>query len=103
MLAIGAPRRLPGVLANVPTWREQGLDLVLSNWAGVFGAKGLTPQQVAYWNKTLAATVAQPEWKKFLDTNQWEADYLDSAEFAKHLRAEEVRLRPALNDLGLAK
>ncbi len=103
MLAVAAPKRLTGALASVPTFKEQGIDLVVHNWAGVFGAKGLNPQQVAFWDGVLAATVASPAWKAFVESNQWEPEYLNSADFLKHLYAEDKRLRPALTDLGLAK
>jgi len=103
MLAVAAPRRLGGALAAVPTWREQGLDLVFANWSGVMGAKGLTPAQIAFWERTFAAAVATTEWKSFLEANQWSPDYLASGEFSKYLRAEDATLRTALTDLGLAK
>lgn len=103
MLGVAAPKRLTGALANVPTFREQGTDLIVQNWAGILGPRGLSPQQIAYWDNLLAASVASPTWKSFVEANQWEADYLNSAEFMKHLNAEEKRLRAALTDLGLAK
>src|SRR5262245_4034994 len=43
-----AGQRLPQ-LPNLPTLREQGYDVVASTWFAVFGPKGLTPPQVAYW------------------------------------------------------
>jgi len=103
MLGVAAPRRLGSALATVPTWREQGYDLVMPNWAGVFGPKGLSAPQVAYWDGALAAAVTTADWKAFIDANQWEAEYLNSADYTKYLRAEEVKLRAALADLGLAK
>jgi putative tricarboxylic transport membrane protein len=103
MLAVAAPKRLGGTLASVPTFREQGTELVVHNWAGVFGAKGLSPQQVAFWDGVLAATVVSPAWKAIAEANQWEPEYLNSADFLKHLHAEDKRLRVALTDLGLAK
>ena len=103
MLGVAAPKRLTGALAAVPTFREQGMDLVVSNWAGVAAPKGLTPQQVAFWDGLLARTVTTPAWKAFVEQNQWEAEYLPSAAYVKQLQAEEKRLRAALTDLGLAK
>jgi len=103
MLGVAAPRRLGGALAQVPTWKEQGVDTVVANWAGVFGPKGLGAQQIAYWDRVIAATVATDEWKAFLAANEWEGDYLASAAFADALRIEEPKLRSALADLGLAK
>ena len=103
MLGVAAPRRLTGALASVPTLREQGVDIVVSNWAGVAAPKALTAPQVAYWDGVLAATVTAPSWKAFVEQNLWEAEYLSSTGFVKHLQAEEKRLRAALTDLGLAK
>ena len=103
MLAVAAPKRLTGALSSVPTFREQGTDLVVRNWAAVFGPKGLSPQQIAFWDGVLAATVATPTWKAFVATNQWEPEYLNSADYIKYLHGEDTRLRAALTDLGLAK
>ena len=103
MIGVAAPKRLTGALANVPTFREQGMDIVVSNWAGVVAPKGLGAQQLAFWDGLMAATVATPVWKAFVEQNQWEAEYLPSAAFLKHLQNEEKRLRSALADLGLAK
>lgn len=103
MLGVTSTRRLSAALAAVPTFKEQGIDLVLQNWAGLFGAKDLTRQQIAYWDGVLAATVSTASWKSFAETNQWEAEYLDSAQYRKHLLAEDKRLRAALMDLGLTK
>jgi putative tricarboxylic transport membrane protein len=103
MLGVAAPKRLTGALATVPTFREQGLDIIVSNWAGVAAPKGLSSQQIAFWDALFAATVATPAWKAFVEQNQWEAEYLPSAAFIKHLQVEEKRLRVSLTDLGLAK
>lgn len=103
MVGVAAPKRLVGALASVPTFREQGLDMIVSNWAGVFAPKGLAPQQVAFWDGLLAATVTTPAWKAFVATNQWEAEYLASTAYLKHLHTEDKRLRAALTELGLAK
>ena len=103
MVGVAAPKRLTGALAAVPTFREQGMDIVVSNWAGVAAPKGLNAQQLAYWDKLLAATVATPAWKAFVEQNQWEPEYLASTPFVKQLQSEDKRLRSALTDLGLAK
>ena len=103
VLGVAAPKRLSGPLASVPTWKEQGLDLVVSNWAGVFGPKGLTPQQIAFWERAISAAMATADWKAFIETNQWGAEYLNSEDYTRFLRAEDAKLRAALTDLGLAR
>jgi len=42
-IAVTSAQRLPGV--NVPTLKEQGIDVELGNWRGVYGAPGITPEQ----------------------------------------------------------
>ncbi len=103
MLAVTAPKRLAGALASVPTFKEQGVDLILQNWAGLFGAKGLTRQQIAFWDGAIGASVVTPAWQAFTESNQWEPAYLNSAEYRRFLQSEDKRLRAALVDLGLAK
>jgi len=103
MLAVAAPKRLSAPLAGVPTFREQGTDLIVRNWAGVFGAKSLTPAQIAYWDGVIGAAMATPAWKAFVEANQWESEYLASADYLRMLQDEDKRLRVALTDLGLAK
>jgi putative tricarboxylic transport membrane protein len=103
MLGIAAPQRLGGVLADSPTWKEQGVDTVARNWVGLVGVKGMTPAQIAYWDRVLAATVASEEWKADLTKSMMETDYLNSADMTRFLAAEYVKLQAALSDLGLGK
>ena len=39
MLAVAAPQRLAGPLSSVPTMRESGYDIVVSNWRPVMGPR----------------------------------------------------------------
>lgn len=103
MLAVAAPRRLGGVLADVPTWRELGVDAVVSNWSGVVGTKGLSPAQIAYWDDVFGRLVKTDEWKKDLERNLWENEYLNSADAAKFLHDDYAQLKAALVELGMAK
>jgi tripartite-type tricarboxylate transporter receptor subunit TctC len=57
VLAVTSPVRLPDVLAEVPTWREQGYDAVVSNWGSIFGPRGMTEPQIAYWEQAFARFV----------------------------------------------
>jgi putative tricarboxylic transport membrane protein len=103
LLAVAAPNRLPGVLSDVPTWREQGFDAVVSNWRVVVGPKGMTAAQLAFWDAALKRLVESEEWKKELELNFWTSEYLGSAETRKFLERENVQAHAFLVDLGLAK
>jgi putative tricarboxylic transport membrane protein len=91
------------VLAEVPTWREQGFDAVVSNWRAIMGPKGLTPQQIAYWEQAFQRFVDSEEWKKELETNFWRSEYMRSSETRKYLDQDNAQARAFLAELGLAK
>lgn len=104
MLAVLAPQRQSGPLANVPTLREQGFDVAgVTNWRGMFGARGLTPAQIAFWEDAMVKMVATTEWMKPLEQNHVGQNFLRSREFAKFLEIEYQASKAALTDIGFAK
>ena len=103
VLAVAAPQRLGPPLADVPTWKEQGVDLVHGSWRGIFGPRGLTPAQVAYWENTLRRVTETAEWKTDLERNFWQEDFQTGAAFKKDIEAEYVATKALLAELGLSK
>ncbi len=103
VLAVTAPKRMGGVFAQVPTWREHRIDAVVGNWRGIAGPPKLDRQQVAYWENVFSRLIRSDEWKKDLDANSAEPDYMNSAESKKFLDSELEDLRKVLGDLDLAK
>ncbi len=103
MLVIGAPQRLPGDLAGVPTWRELGVNSTFDLWRGLAGPRGMTAAQVQFWDGALAKVVQTDEWKKQLERYDMVNVYKNSAETAKHWNAEYEEVKGVLAELGLAK
>ena len=104
MLAVAASSRGGGVLANVPTMREQGIQAQgISNWRVVWGARGLTPAQVSFWEDAYSRIVATPEWKQQLDAANLDSRFMRGKELGSWLDAEYNATRAAMVDLGLAK
>jgi putative tricarboxylic transport membrane protein len=88
-------------LPNVPTFRDQGYDLVMGNWAAVVGPKGLGPAQVAYWEDLLERTANHPDWKGLVEANALEWDFRKSQP-ARELMAKDYDLeRAMLTELGM--
>jgi len=103
VIAVTAPMRLAGVLAEVPTWREQGYDNTVSNWRGFVGPKGMTDAQAAYWEQFMKRLASSDEWKKELDTNFWSSDLKGQIEYRQQIKRDNVQLHEFLSELGLAK
>jgi putative tricarboxylic transport membrane protein len=95
-IALAAPRRLAGQHANIPTWKEQGLDVVEGNWRGVVGPKDLGPQQVEFWSSRLAEIVKKEEWKASLVRNSWDADFRIGADAQNFLDTQYQELASTL-------
>lgn len=89
-------------MADVPTWREQGYDAVVSNWRSVVGPKGMTGPQIAYWEAVLRRMADSEEWKKELEANFWSGEYLASVEARRFMEQDNIRVKAFLTDLGLA-
>ena len=90
-------------LPDVPTFREQGYNVVIDGWYVFVGPKNMTPAQVAYWDAIFAKTTQTAEWKKFVETTGWEPGYKNSQETAAYLRKEYDEAKAILTELGLAK
>lgn len=103
MIALTAPKRMPGGLAEVPTFKEQGLDLVLDNFRYAFGPPKLTAAQVTYWDGIFGKLRASDEWKKELDNNVWAGNELKAADVGPYLKSQYDLLKAALGELGFAK
>jgi len=103
MIAVPAENRLPGALADVPTWKEQGVDAVFATWRVLVGPKGMSADELAWWDNTLAKVMASDEWKTAAARNFWTVDYKNSKDLKAFLESENTRLAALLKDLGLAK
>ena len=103
VVAVAAPNRLAGEMATVPTWKEQGIDLVWGNWRAIMAPKGLTPEQIATWEAVLRKVVQTPEWKEDLARNFWSDDFTIGEQFKKDLASDSAAMRTVLVELGLAK
>ena len=103
VIAVAAPRRLPGALAAASTWREQSVDAVVANWRPIIGAKGLSPAQIAYWESVFGRVVASDEWKNEVERAGGIHHFMGSRELAAYFDAQYAQFRVVLTELGLAK
>lgn len=103
VVAVASNARLSGAMASVPTWKEQGIDLVWGNWRAIMGPKGMTAAQVATWEATLRKVVDSPEWKEDLEQNFWSNDFATGDQLKKDLAADYAAMKLVLVELGLAK
>lgn len=97
-LGVLSEDRLPGL--DTPTAREQGLDVTLSNWRGLYGPPEMPANAVMYWQKALGEMVQSPTWKQIAERNQFTTTFMVGEEFQTFLAETDADLKAALDDAG---
>lgn len=100
-IAISSPSRVEGV--NIPTLKEQGLDVELANWRAVVAPPGINDQQRKELIDVVDRMHKSQLWQEALKKNDWADLYLTGDDFGKFMKAEDVRITELLKSIGLAK
>ena len=100
-IGVTSAKRLPGV--DVPTFKEQGIDLVLANWRSVVAPPGLSDAQKKSLADLVEKLVKSNAWKDILKQKGWDDAFLAGDAFAKFLDTEQLRVGGVLKSVGLVK
>ena len=68
VIAVFTDERVPG-FEEIPTAKEQGIDVVAVNWRGLYVPKGISDEAYQKWVDALAKVAASPEWKAQMEAN----------------------------------
>ena len=98
-LAVTSDTRLKGV--NVPTLKEQGINVVIGNWRGVYGAGGITPEQAKALTDMVVKATKTKAWAEALEKNSWTPALLAGPEFGKFVDDEFASLRAVMAKSGM--
>ena len=69
VLAVFTEERLPGEFGNIPTAKEQGIDVVAVNWRGLYVPKDISEENYRKWTGALATVAVSPEWAAAMKAN----------------------------------
>ena len=100
-LAISSDKRLPDV--NIPTLKEQGIDVEITNWRAIFAAPGITDAQRKELVDVVTRAVKTPSWQETLKRNDWADAFLAGDAFKTFLDADTKRIGDIVAGLGLRK
>ena len=98
-LAQSAPTKVD----NIPSLKEQGIDVELGNWRGIFGAPGITPQQRDALVQLVKSATETPAWKATLEKLGWTPVFLAGDAYGKFLEEDTKRVAGIIESLGLKK
>lgn len=98
-LAVSSPTKID----NIPSLKEQGIDVVLGNWRGVFAGPGITTAQRDALVAAVKTATDSPAWKESLSKFGWESWYLGGDQYKAFLEEDVKRISAIIDSLGLKK
>lgn len=101
LIAVLAPQRLPGRLEQVPTAREQGVDLVWPTVRGLYMGPGVAARDYDDWARTLQRVMATPEFTRVLRARGLVPFPKTGNDAQQYVRAEVERMRELARSLHL--
>jgi putative tricarboxylic transport membrane protein len=99
-IGVTSPARLKSA-PNVPTMKEQGFNVEIGNWRGVYGAPGITPAQRKALTDLLQKTVKSKAWAEAMDKNGWTDAWLAGPAFDEFVEREFATLRATMVKAGM--
>jgi Uncharacterized protein conserved in bacteria len=104
ILAIADPNRYEDKdLKNVPTFKEQGINLVFNNWQGIGAPKGI-PDDIQYkLAEGLKNLINDPEFQKNMENLGMKVDYLGPKEFGERWITDNQHLTKVVKETGIAE
>lgn len=88
---------------KIPSLKEQGINVELANWRGIFGAPGITKAQQAELVKAVEQATKHKSWEESLAKQGWTAYWLPGDEYGKYVQDEMKRIGEILAGLNLGK
>jgi putative tricarboxylic transport membrane protein len=98
-IAMTSETRLKGV--DVPTMKEQGYNVVIGNWRGVYGAAGITPEQRKALTDMILTATKHKSWAEAIERNGWTPALLTGPAFDKFVDDEFASLRAIMHKSGM--
>ena len=102
VIAILGETRAAGFLADVPTAREQGYDVVFTIWRGLYAPPGISDAAYRQWVHRLDVMQRSPEWKALLVQNGLTPFYKGGSEFEKFVAEQTAAYRAISRAIGIA-
>jgi putative tricarboxylic transport membrane protein len=98
-LAVSSPAKVDGIASL----KEQGVNVELGNWRGIFGGPGITPAQRDALVKLVKDATETKAWKDTLETLGWTPVFLGGEDYKKFIDEDTKRIGTIIDSLGIKK
>ena len=86
---------------NIPTLKEQGVNVVIGNWRGVYGAPGISAGQRAALTGMILKALNSRSWIEASEKNNWTPAVLTGPAFDKFVDDDFASLRATMIKAGM--
>jgi putative tricarboxylic transport membrane protein len=100
-LALSSPERLEGI--DIPTLKEQGVDVELTNWRAVFAPPDISDEDKQALGEAVGKMVESESWQNTLKDRAWLDLYLPPDEFADFMQEDTAQVETVLKEIGLVQ
>ena len=100
-IGVTSAQRLKGAASSIPTLKEQGLNVEIGNWRGVYGAPGISAAQRTELIAQIEKATKSKAWAEALQKNDWTPAWLGGDAFAKFVDDEFASLRATMAKSGM--
>jgi putative tricarboxylic transport membrane protein len=101
VLAVTSEQPIPA-LKDVKTLKEQGIDLVFTNWRGIVAPPGISAADKQVWIDALTKMHDSKAWKDEEAKRGWTDAFQTGDEFGAFLKEQDASVADILTQLGLA-
>ena len=98
-IGVTSAKRLQGL--DIPTLKEQGINVEIGNWRGVYGAPGISAEQRKALVAAVEKAVKSKAWAEAMDKNGWTPAWLAGDEFGHFVDQEFASLRATMVKSGM--
>jgi putative tricarboxylic transport membrane protein len=98
-IGVTSATRLKGIA--VPTLKEQGINVEIGNWRGVYGASGITPEQRKALTDLVVKASKSKAWAEAMEKNAWTPALLTGKDFEDFVDREFASLRVTMVKAGM--
>lgn len=89
------------LLKDIPTMKEQGINISWETWRGVFGPPEMSEESKEFWENAFAKMVETDAWKEMLDKYNWTNSFADSSEFNEFLGEQNEIIEEFYTEMGI--
>lgn len=100
VLGVAAEQRVD-IYREIPTFREQGVDLVIYSWHGVFAPKGTPAQVLAALDAGVGKVAGNAKFVAQMEKLLLGVRYMNRQEFARFFVDQDAQFKPLIQKLGL--